>query len=689
MLPLYPLFVKDPYFSLWIEKREKRLFVKTWWGEEKSVYGYLKVASPAAPDGDKTHAKGKIYSFFGEGVYGTPMNAEIVGFDAVSTTVRFSADGVKLTLRFVSALPLDRLDVLSCPVCEINYRIETEEKKDATIYFALGGNVCYNALGGQSAVRGYSYRAKDGYAYAVFGRDEQKFLAATADKIGADWGYYVLSAPHCAYVADDELYLALFDDKENFAPRFGGKTESAGKKSIAAFDFHKNARVAEGRFYAAFDDVVALDYYGEFLKGYFFRDGKTTIFDAIAYYRTHQTEIDGICANLNEKIAELAEDYTPCYKEILYAAYRQSVGAHKLAETKNGELLFVSKECSSAGCSATVDVSFPSMPLFLKFNPDLVRGMILPVFDFAETPVWQYPFAPHDAGVYPHCTGQWYGINKEKIESDYRVEGEGTLLPVYAQDGNADIFLYERQMPVEECGNMLILTALADKYKPDDNYLNKHFALLEKWAEYLDTAGLIPESQLCTDDFAGHLDKNVNLAVKATLALKCFSYLCGRKGLKDKQTYYLNLAKKRAAEILSYRKNGILPLTFDGTEKEYSLKYNLYIDALLGEPLFEKQLIQAEVARYKKEFRRFGLPLDCRAAYGKSDWMAWIAAISGDKDFSDKIFACIYDFLQNTPEKYVFSDWFDTDEGTLPIPKFRGRSVQGGLFAPCLINKKQ
>ena len=45
---------------------------------------------------------------------------------------------------------------------------------------------------------------------------------------------------------------------------------------------------------------------------------------------------------------------------------------------------FVSKECHSNGCAATVDVSYPSIPLFLLYNPELVRGMMRPVFKFAR-----------------------------------------------------------------------------------------------------------------------------------------------------------------------------------------------------------------------------------------------------------------------------------------------------------------
>ena len=86
------------------------------------------------------------------------------------------------------------------------------------------------------------------------------------------------------------------------------------------------------------------------------------------------------------------------YLKLCYASLRQSIAAHKAVADKKGRLLFLSKECSSDGCIATVDVTYASMPLYLLYNPKLVAGMIYPIFDFARMPVWKEDFAPHDAG---------------------------------------------------------------------------------------------------------------------------------------------------------------------------------------------------------------------------------------------------------------------------------------------------
>lgn len=172
-------------------------------------------------------------------------------------------------------------------------------------------------------------------------------------------------------------------------------------------------------------------------------------------------EIDRKLKAFDDELEKSAACVGENYYEICVASLRQSIAAHKLVCDAKGRILFLSKECNSDGCVATVDVTFPSSPLYLLYNPELVRGMMRPIFDFARMPVWKYDFSPHDAGMYPYVTGQLYAAQNgdEKYNKDIYVDfAQKEVLPFYYLMGaETNVYTDERQMQVEESANMLIL----------------------------------------------------------------------------------------------------------------------------------------------------------------------------------------------------------------------------------------
>ena len=126
--------------------------------------------------------------------------------------------------------------------------------------------------------------------------------------------------------------------------------------------------------------------------------------------------------------------------------------------------------------------------------------------------------------------------------------------------------------------------------------------------------------------------------------------------------------------------NGNTPLTLDG--QGWSMKYNLLWDKVLNLGLLPETFYDAETRSYLPWVNRYGLPLDSRADYTKSDWICWTAALAEDMEVREALLAPIARMLAETTSRVPFSDWYDTKTGRYQA--FIARSVQGGVFAPML-----
>ena len=498
----------------------------------------------------------------------------------------------------------------------------------------LSDRLCYDG-DIRPAMSGASF-VLNGKNTAWCGQTTQKPLSHSADHSTIDWGYLYLSADGETTLVGDGLQTCC--------------SLSAGGPAAQLI--------------IAYDDIASINYFGDLCKPWYRRDGRQ-ITDAIRCVQEHFDTILNDCARLDARLAEDARNAAgEDYERLVNAAWRHTFAAHKLIATPAGEMAFLSKENDSNGCIGTVDVSYPSIPIFLKYCPELVNALCRPVLEFASMPVWTEDFAPHDVGRYPLATGQVYAARRHV--------GQGECYPpYYLYPAGTDVWDVRYQMPVEECGNMLIMLEAGRAFGADPALAKQYRSLLDTWVQYLVKYGEDPDEQLCTDDFAGHLAHNVNLAAKAIIGVACYARLAGEES-------YAKQAKTMAEHLLEkIGDKGNTPLTLDG--QGWSMKYNLLWDKVLGLGLMPESFYAAETASYLPRINTYGLPLDSRADYTKSDWICWTARMADDAAVRTALIAPIAKELRETTSRVPFSDWYDTKTGRYVA--FIARSVQGGIFA--------
>ena len=575
------------------------------------------------------------------------------------TYYTFECGPVELDLIFTAPMLMDDLEAMTAPYNYITYQARSLDGRTHEVQLYLEATPQWAVNTTDQPVT-FEKIEKDGYVYLKTGSVDQEVLGKKGDDLRIDWGYFYLSAAQSpdVTVAIDEYYAA----KKAFMAdgRLSGKAENVSpdmEKQMTVLAYSDNLgkvneKTVSGHLLIGYDDLYAIQYFNDNRMAYWKHDGQTDIFDAFAKGQKEYAGMMKRCADFDGRLMqETAAAGGQKYAELCALAYRQAISAHKLVTDKEGNLLFLSKENFSNGSIGTVDITYPSAPLFLCYNPELLKGMMNPIFYYSESGRWNKPFPSHDVGTYPQANGQTYGGD----------------------------------MPVEESGNMLILATAIAIIEGNADYAAKHWDVLTTWVDYLKKEGLDPDNQLCTDDFAGHFAHNTNLSIKAIMGIAGYGKMAGMLGKREIADSYLATAREMAGKWIAMAKDGNhYKLTFDKSGT-WSQKYNLVWDKLMNWQIFPEQIVKTEIPYYLTKQNRYGLPLDNRQTYTKTDWIMWTATLAPDKATFEEFIEPVYLFMNETTDRIPMSDWVFTDKPEHRA--FQARSVVGGYFIKMLENK--
>ncbi|MFP5230935.1 MAG: glutaminase domain-containing protein [Acidobacteriota bacterium] len=655
--PAVPLIVHDPYFSVWsMADHLTDGPPKHWSGVDQDIHGIVRVDQ-------------ENYRFLGAPSSKRDQEAALtqtsLTVTPTRTTVVMTSPEIELDMEFMNPLFPDDMALLARPVTYVTWTVKSRDHRvhQVEIYLDAAGTLATNDPGQPvEALRG----RVQGLDLLRIGTRRQSPLDRFGDNVRIDWGWFVLAVPqgeNARIAAGNASYRNQFlmtgsfpdaDDLGEARPPQNHYPPAPTVNLSIPLGAVGDSPV-ERHILVAYDDIWSVEYMQTKLRPWW-RTQFPGFAEMLAASERDYASLEARSRHFDQELqSDLLKAGGEQYASIATLAYSQAMAAQKLVEGPDGKPFFMPKENFSNGSISTVDVIYPSAPMFLLLNPGLVEAQLDPVFTYASMPAWKFPFAPHDLGVYPLANGQQYGGGEVSEEN---------------------------QMPVEESGDMILLAAAVAHAEKNADYPGRHWALLSQWAEYLLDHGLDPANQLCTDDFAGHLAHNANLSIKAIEALGAFAQMADDLHHPEVARRYRSAAQSMAQKWVSMAEDGDhYRLAFD-KPNTWSQKYNLVWDTVLGLHLFPPAVAAREVAFYQTKMNPYGLPLDDRASYTKLDWEIWTATLATHSSDFERMTESIYKFLNETPERVPMTDWYDTI--TAHQVQFQARSVVGGVYMKML-----
>lgn len=565
-----------------------------------------------------------------------------VDVQATQTIYTFECGDVELKLNFVSPFLADDLELISGPFNYISYEARSLDgaPHDIQIYFEASPYWASNESKGMNSPQ---YSEKNNLIFIKTGNTEQKLL----DRNGAGWGYFCIAGEKQNSTVSSGYAIDL---QEAFAlnGRLLDNTSISQNSNIAISQNSGIASMTFGHILIGYDDIYAISYFGDNLRPYWNRDGNKTIEQVFVDAYRKYNHVISRCRRLDYEIMTQARKIGGKeYAELCALAYRQTIASNKLVQSNDNELLYFDKALGAA------DFFAASAPLFLYFNPELVKALMNPLFEYSESGKWPKAYPARNIGVYP--------IVSEQAQAD---------------------------LPIEEAGNMLILTAAVTALEGDGSYARKHWEILSKWNDYLIMNGIDTGEQPSTDNFTAVVPHNTNLSIKVIMGVASYAYIARMLNENEISEEYFNKARDMVTEWERLSNAGDhYRIAFDQADSTWGQKYNLIWDKILNLSVFPDSIYKKEIEFYKTKQNIYGLPLDNRAQFTKSNWVSWIAVMAEEKDVFQEFIKPLHRFMSETTDRLPMADFINTNTPTIARRGYTARSVVGAYYMGLLKEK--
>ncbi|TDL28683.1 DUF1793-domain-containing protein [Rickenella mellea] len=611
-----PLAVRTPYLSCWLSQGSgtalNGAWPSFWTGSTLGWAGYIRV------DGD-------VYNFLGDpNVPGaTALKAVQKSFQFTSTRSIFvmEAGPVDLTVEFLSPVEPNDLVLQSLPFSYLSLIASSNDGNTHSVQIYTDISAEW-VSGDNSLTANWTTTMNNAVLTHQVQLSSQAIFTEIADHSQYGSAMYSTIAAIFAFASDVGL-VSKTAPPVTFAighirdPAIEYITDNNGRQSRSLHFFSQYPQLA---------DAISF-----FLHDYANAVARANAFDA--------------------RVTQDAKRISDDYESIVALSIRQAFAATEITVSKNSngsfntdDVLMFMKEISSDGNVNTVDVIYPSWPLFLYCNAELGRYLLEGLFLYQATGQYPNKWSVHDLGAhYPQAIGH-----------------------------------------NDESGNMLIMSLSYTQLTNDNSLISKYFALLDQWTQFLIADSLIPANQISTDDFAGSLANQTNLAIKGIVGIKAMSVISGRLGFAENESNYSSIATSYAMQwqsLATASNEQHLTLSY-GNDSSWGLAYNLYADKLLRTNVFPPSVFEMQTAWYKTVVNPFGIPLDTSLSVKfipSADWEMWTAAIATDNATRDIFVGSIRKVAADGLSGAPCSDWYETTNGQ--TEGFRARPVVGGNLA--------